>query len=146
MNERQTELAQQLVASKHWRWMDGMITACGLRVCEAVKATATQCACVIGHRSGPTRDGDGWYDGAAAGLIPDLDDPATIGCLLALVREVYGPRVWLMWSRGRAPRMEGGDSGFCELRDAFGRRVFSGEIVEHRTEAEALAAALLEAP
>ena len=136
MNERQTQLSEQLVASKHWRWMPGMLTTSvdgpGLRV-ETVDATDPSIVYV----------GDlPWFVSAP----PDLDDPATIGCLLALVREVYGPRVWLMWSRGRAPRMEGGDSGFCELRDAFGRRVFSGEIVEHRTEAEALAAALLEAP
>ena len=123
MNERQTQLSEQLVASKHWRWMSGMLDSDGNRT----KAFSL-------------------LDVEGLDRYPILDDPATIGCLLALVREVYGPRVWLMWSRGRAPRMEGGDSGFCELRDAFGRRVFSGEIVEHRTEAEALAAALLEAP
>ena len=90
-------------------------------------------------------DSDAVVMDKAGEWLPDLDDPATLGCLLALVREVYGPLVWLLWSRGRAPRMEGGDSGFCELRDAFGRRVFPGEIVEHPTEAEALAMALLKA-
>ena len=132
MNERQTELAQQLVASKHWRWMDGMITACGLRVCEGGKHTATQYAYVIGHRSGPTRDGDGWYDGAAAGLIPDLNDPATIGCLLALVREA--------WCEPRAHVQR------SEYSEQFWvHRLWSG-CDYHDTEAEALAAALLGAP
>jgi hypothetical protein len=135
MNEKQTELARQLVECKHWRWMDGMFTACGLRVCEAVKATATQCACVIGHRSAPTRDSDGWYDGDDAGMIPDLNDPATIGCLLALAREAWGDRAlcvfgescqdWTIWKSG-----------------VWTTRLFYSA----QTEAEALAAALLGAP
>jgi hypothetical protein len=33
-------------------------------------------------RNGPTSDPD-W--------LPDLDDPATLGCLLTLVREAWGP-------------------------------------------------------
>jgi hypothetical protein len=92
MNEKQTQLSEQLVASKHWRWMDGMFTACGLRVCEGGKGY------VIGDRSGPTRDSGGWYDGDDAGMIPDLNDPATIGCLLALAREAWGDSLHVKYS------------------------------------------------
>ena len=39
-------------------------------------------------------DGSPYYDFTPmAHWLPDLEDPATIGCLLALVREVWGPRV-----------------------------------------------------
>jgi hypothetical protein len=66
--------------------MPGMLTTCDLRVVDGGDDYA------IGHRSGPTKNGGGWYDGEAAGLLPDLADPATLGCLLALVREAWEPR------------------------------------------------------
>ena len=62
-------LAIRAVACPRWRWMSGMLRTGGTRLCK--------------------------YDGrvrwtAIKGGIPDLTDPATLGCLLALVREVYG--------------------------------------------------------
>jgi hypothetical protein len=127
MNEKQTELAQQLVACKHWRWMDGMFTACKLRVCEGGKGY------VIGDRSAPTRDSGGWYDGDDAGLIPDLGDPATIGCLLALARGAWVDEALY----AKPPN-----------RDCTRWRAFTGQdcAAHGDTEAEALAAALLGAP
>lgn len=83
------ELAQRAVACKHWRWVPGMLTSCRVRVTEGGADY------LIGHKSGATRDGGGWVDtGDSAGFLPDLSDPATIGCLLALVREAWGqPRL-----------------------------------------------------
>jgi hypothetical protein len=50
---------------------------------------------VIGHRPRETRRGGGWFDGESTGLLPDFRDPATRGCLLALVREALGKPIWV---------------------------------------------------
>jgi hypothetical protein len=70
-----SELAKRAVACKHWRWMPGMLAGCG------------------GRRLRSRRSGRPPYRGA----LPDLTDPATLGCLLALVREAWGdPYVYAM--------------------------------------------------
>jgi hypothetical protein len=84
-------LARRAVACGHWRWMPGMLTTDGLRILEGGTDY------VIGHRFGETRRGGGWFDGESTGLLPDFSDPATLGCLLALVREAWGdPRLALV--------------------------------------------------
>ena len=138
------DLGHRAVACKHWRFMDGMLTTCGLRVVDGGRDY------VIGHRSGATRDGGGWYDGDAAGFLPDLSDPATLGCLLALVREEtdgsmaeYLSPIMLDpdWSVG---------VGFCpkgavpQILLCMGKG--SNAPIKAYTEAEALVAALEAAP
>ena len=68
-------------------------------------------------------------------LLPDLSDPATVGCLLALVREAWGdpclhvgllPARWGVWTSQNMP-----------LHECVGKAL---------TEAEALVAALEAAP
>lgn len=62
-------LGRRAIACKHWRWMPGM---------EAVRE---------GRVDSRSIDIELWiYDSD----IPDLSDPATLGCLLALVREAWG--------------------------------------------------------
>jgi hypothetical protein len=41
----------------------------------------------------------GWGFGLA-NMLPDLSDPATLGCVLALVRETQGDVVWLHYDCG----------------------------------------------
>jgi len=73
---------------------------------------------------------------------PDLDDPATLGCLLALVREAWGsPHIGLLWFEA--------DDGLhvCSVTRERADLWESVRIVaEASTEAAALVAALEAAP
>ena len=69
-----TELAQRAVACKGWRWMPGMLAVDvgGLKWRQASGSWVGE-----GHAARTCR----------GEITPDLPDPATLGCLLALVRE-----------------------------------------------------------
>jgi hypothetical protein len=95
VSEEQIALARRAVACKGFRWMPGMLTTEGMRV-------VVRC---FNDDNEPDDD------------IPDLTDPATLGCLLALVREAwvdlhmvahcddrYGKTVWWLSRWGDLPR------------------------------------------
>jgi hypothetical protein len=107
------ELARRVVFCWRWRWMPGMAYSRG-----QYRHQRAVCG--------------GNYD---INCIPDLTDPATLGCLLALVREAWGDGVYLLPDGGwyvKGARLKNGSSinlGICAS-----------------TEAEALVAALKAAP
>jgi hypothetical protein len=75
MNEEKLQsLGQRVVRCRYWRWMPGMLTLTGHRVSDEDAET-----------DAPTLFNDD---------LPDLSDPATVGYLLALVREAWSdPRI-----------------------------------------------------
>ena len=89
------ELGRRAVACKHWRWMDGMLI-------QPLNSRTAVIEEEYIHDSGWSAKRRKWDD-----MHPDLSDPATIGCLLALVREAWandtmharpeGDR-WRVWS------------------------------------------------
>ena len=104
-----SELARRAVACKGWRWVPGMLTQHGSRY--------------VAEGRCPRRS-----------VLPDLTDPATLGCLLALVREAWGCRTaYFTHSHGSwlVMRRDPWSLPLCELQD---------------TEARALVAALEAAP
>lgn len=73
------ELAKRAVACRHWRWMPGM---------KGVDVAGRQW-----RRNIASWTGEGHGIRSRYGqVLPDLSDPATLGCLLALVREAH--EVW----------------------------------------------------
>jgi len=79
MTDEQIALAKRAVACKGWRFMGGM------RVLDPIGP----------HPQRISDDDEGEASWRANYWLPDLTDPATLGCLLALVREVRGEPTYL---------------------------------------------------
>lgn len=119
MTEAQTALSRRLVTSAGWRWMPGM-RAYFQHERRGVRVTDPAC----------------WVSTTA---LPDVTDAATLGCLLALVREAWGDECAHMMPQS----MSGGggwDFWACPPGDGNCPRGVG------QTEAEALVAALEGAP
>ena len=82
------ELGLDVVACQHWRWMPGMKINIGdTGPLGMLRVIAT------GQSGVPiTRNGFGQMTTWSTATIPDLSDPATLFCLLALVREALDDR------------------------------------------------------
>jgi len=170
MTEEMIALARRAVACKGWRWMPGMLNHKGARL-HSLKENGDECfgwadchewhgddgawgVNKCEHHSGPliaaTHQGYVWLDQC----LPDLTDPATLGCLLALVREAWRcPTVYVRQYTTR--RVTDGVTAWevCDLYlDAEACRALgvpregSVESWGHGSEAEALVSALESAP
>lgn len=114
-------LARRAVACKHWRWLPGMLSI------ETDDTSA--------YGTYPCRVRRYPYPANTRDPIPDLSDPATLGCLLALVREAWATQV--AW-------VEPGHDGLWEACIYVSGKA---RIVEsYDSEAAALVAALEAAP
>jgi hypothetical protein len=149
MTDEMIALARRAVACKGWKWLPGMRTTDGMRVIHDPHLWPDR-PCAI-------REGT-WVDTAVprplGDHLPDLTDPATLGCLLALVREAWRcPTVYVRQSTTR--RVSDGVIAWevCDLYlDAEACRALGvpreGSVGSwgHGSEAEALVAALESAP
>jgi len=83
------ELGRRAVACKHWRWMPGMLASNGEEDVRIFYTSANHLHLIEFE--------DDEFEMVRIPkntcLIPDLSDPATLGCLLALVREAW-PHEW----------------------------------------------------
>jgi len=128
-------LTTRAVATEGWRWLPGMLvlTRDGLHL--RISATTKSGASDAGSFIGVTRTGKA-YGWRRKGL-PDLTDPATLGCLLHLVRKAWADRGTVHVDEPVAEAL--GEPWIVRVLDGMADRIWTSR---GATEAEALIAAL----
>ena len=132
MTQEQTALACRAVACKGWRWMRGMNTTTGDTF---IAFSDCDEAYWLAHPDDPCEVEP------IAGLLPDLTDPATLGCLLALVREAWGDHATSFANGYAEPQ-----NVWVVHNGRFSSDDYGPEIAKGSTEADALVRALEAAP
>ena len=131
MESDKIALAERLMGCVRWRWVLGMTTSNGGRVI----AVDEDGSCLIAFG---TEEFPFWCTTETMNkMTPDLTDPATGGCLLALVREAWGDSEMHMALGAKGWVWLTGESRVYDVVIPIN----AGE-----TEAEALVAALEAAP
>jgi hypothetical protein len=131
-------LGRRAVACKSWRWMAGMLVIQPGPTPRWGRLRNPDPGGDWIDRGEDEHDGDGGVAIPRAGA-PDLRDPATLGCLLALVREAWkDPELATMWW-GAGWRVA------C-LSVVYNEMDITDERGRGAIEAEALVAALESAP
>jgi hypothetical protein len=163
MTDEQIALAKRAVACKGWRWMPGMefhldnagamssgwrVQSVQMRVLDgwahAVRTViAGPCEFILAPRGNiHVRFTDGTLSRKPSGttMLPCIEDHATLGCLLALVREATNdPNACVCWSFSD-------DLWMCEAKHEYEGKTYLGLFAQASTYAGSLVAALEAAP
>ena len=136
------ELSQRLVKCKHFRWMPGMLMLhpkCVIRIEDMTGDSIYYSGAYGEEMTTQQASKDHW---------PDLTDPATIGCLLHLVRKAHNEPFLGFAS---APTEDEDEEDEDERWQPYGHlrwsdHFFADDAPVFRTEAHVLVAALEAAP
>jgi hypothetical protein len=128
-------LGRRAVACARWRRLPGM----RIRPDGEIRPWDAYRLCAEDEREDPFQQAG--VEGGKPGEIPDLRDAATVGCLLALVREAWGSDACVVSSEDQIDGVIVGIVWSVE-----GARIGDRVISREDGEAEALVAALEAAP